>query len=138
VDKECAPEGGRRFLPLPIFAAVFFIVLAVGASQMAPSAQETGTELQPTVAELWARAAAGQLDTGEEYLARDHINSIQVDQTDVIVTFWSLPGRSFTLEDFFLAVSMFDLKAGLEVAAFIEYDNGNWTVAYILPASYMF
>jgi len=138
VDQERAPEGGRRFLPLPMFAAVFFIVLAVGTGQMAPSAPEMGTQIQPTVAQLWSSAAAGSLDTEQEYWARDHIASLQVDQSDVTVTFWSLPGQSFTLEYFIWVLTYFDLKEDSEVAVQVEYDEGNWTVSYMLPASMMF
>jgi hypothetical protein len=125
-------------LPLPVFASVFFIVLAIGARQLASAPPETGALPTPTIGQLWAQAETGLLDTGVEYPARDVIASLREDQGDVTVTFGSLRSQSFILEDFDWAVTTFDLGPGSDVAALFEYIDGNWTVGYILPANLVF
>jgi len=134
VEKKSDPEGGRT-LPLPIFASVVFIVLVAGF-QMAPAGPSgPGVRARPTVAQLWAQAGAGELDTSGSYFANDVIAAIQVDASNVTIAFSSLPGHAFTLEDYEWAITTFGLRAGLRVAVELEYEDGNWTVPLVFPAS---
>jgi len=136
VDKGGTPARGRT-LPLPVFASVFFIVLAIGARQLASAPPETA---------LFPRHHRTALGAGRDGTARHRrrvsgtglIASLREDQGDVTVTFGSLRSQSFILEDFDWAVTTFDLGPGSDVAALFEYIDGNWTVGYILPANLVF
>ena len=85
--------------------------------------------------QLWAQADAGELDTNESYIAKDVISSLQVTASNATVWFRSLPGWSFTIEDWNYVVGGFNMHEGSEVVAFFEYEDGEWTVPAFFPAS---
>jgi hypothetical protein len=116
--------GGGRFLPLPILAALLFVVLAfLGAQQRAAS--PSGPDSTPDVAGLWAKARSGQLEPETGHVARDTIFNVTVEGTgylkDLVVRFNSIPGRDFRMEGFGSILDVDEIRGWGAVYAYFYY-----------------
>jgi len=117
--------GGGTFLPLPILAALLFVVLAfLGAAQQR-AASSSGLDSTPDVAGLWAKARSGQLEPETGIVARDTIFNVTVEGTgylkDLLVRFNSIPGRDFRMEGFGSILDVNEIRGWGAVYAYFYY-----------------
>ena len=96
--------GGQRFLPLPILAALVFVVLAVFGAAQQRASSSSGTDSLPDVAGMWAKARGGQLQPETGQVASDTIFNVTIEDNgylkDLVVRFSSIPGKEFRMEGY--------------------------------------
>ena len=121
--------GGGRFLPLPILAALVFVVLAVlGAAQQRP-VTSPGEESFPDVAGLWAKARSGQLQQETGQVASDTIFNVTVEDNgylkDLVVRFSSIPGKEFRMEGYGDILNVTEVRGWGAVYAYFYITSDN-------------
>ncbi len=119
--------GGGRFLPLPILAALMFVVLAILGAAQQRAASSSGLDSTPDVAGLWARARSGQLEPETGQVARDTIFNVTVEGTgylkDLVVRFGSIPGKDFRMEGFGSILDVNETRGWSNVYAYFYYTS---------------
>ncbi len=119
--------GGRPFLPLPMLAAVLFVVLALLGAATPRAASQSGMDSTQDVAALWAQARAGQLDTETGYRTIDAIANITVEGSgflkDIVVRFVSMPGMTFRMEGFGSILDINETRGWTGVHAYFYYTS---------------
>lgn len=117
--------GGGRFLPLPILAALVFVVLAVFGAAQQRASSPSGPDSLPDVAGMWANARSGQLEPETGHVARDTIFNVTVEGTgylkDLVVRFNSIPGREFRMEGFGDILNVTEIRGWAAVYAYFYY-----------------
>ena len=117
--------GGRTFLPLPILAALLFMVLAIFGSYVPRATSPTSPEFNPTAAQLWARAQSGVLEPDNGYWASDAIYNVTVDDhvyySDLVVRFASMPGTPVRMVGMGDVFDLEELRGWSGVNAYFYY-----------------
>lgn len=117
--------GGRTFLPLPILAALLFMVLALFGSYVPRATAPTSPDFVPNVAQLWAQAQSGVLEPDTGYRASDAIYNVTVEDrvyySDLLVRFASMPGTPIRMEGMGGVFDLEELRGWSGVEAYFYY-----------------